>query len=540
MDKMLSKSEQVGRLYADMSQELLLRMIQRIKQRGAVDLQSDPYLWHLDKLRDMHALNESNIQYVIEQTGIAREIIDDVLKHEGLSVYEDSAKRVSKDTGKPLPSYNGVKDTLNAYASQAFLEVDNLVNQTLLSRNIATNPVMRVYQDILTKSVSDVVNGLRSPEQAVNRAVMDWVNKGIPSGFIDKAGRTWSIDSYVNSVMTSTTYRVYNEMRTQSAKDLGVDTFHMSAHSAARPNCAPIQGHIVTTGHGFQSKDKDVGYVYSLSDYGYGRPDGTLGINCRHVLTPFVIGVNELPDEDIPSVQEAIANGKKQAQQRSFERGIREARQQLEAAKALGDRVLIDKYQNLLNRRQGGLKQLLNENDFLHQRQAKLWSGTIKKVDVAHSQQTLINKTYEEINMWLGKEAPTFDEYIKIRRDVSAHKKLIQQTKDIKHIMSSTIESIKLRDRKLAQSLWYSYNKEGISISGHATLQAAGRMRKPNGQFNFNAHTISNIMATKPNYVDSTNGRKVRYVNKIAIITTDDERIVTVMKSRKNKKWEAL
>ncbi|WP_433322322.1 phage minor capsid protein [Weissella tructae] len=366
MDKMLSKSEKVGRLYADMSQELLLRMIQRIKQRATADLQSDPYLWHLDKLRDMHALNESNIKYVVEQTGVAREIIDDVLQHEGLAVYEDSAKRVSKDTGKPIPSYNGVKDTLSAYASQAFLEVDNLVNQTLLSRNVDTNPVMRVYQDILTKAVSDVVNGLRSPEQAVSRAVMDWVNKGIPSGFIDKAGRKWNIESYVNSVMTSTTYRVYNEMRAESAKDLGVDTFHMSAHSAARPNCAPIQGHIVTTGRDFQSKDKDVGYVYSLPDYGYGRPDGTLGINCRHVLTPFVIGVNELPDEDIPSEKEAIANGKKQAQQRSFERGIRNAKKQLTAAKALGDDKLISHYRELLNRRRGGLSQLINDNDFLH------------------------------------------------------------------------------------------------------------------------------------------------------------------------------
>lgn len=365
MDKMLSKSEKVGRLYSDMSQELLLRMIQRIKQRGAADLQNNPYLWHLDKLRDMHALNEANIKYVVEQTGIAREIIDDVLQHEGLAVYEDSAKRVSKDTGKPLPSYNGVKDTLSAYASQAFSDVDNLVNQTLLSRNVDTNPVMRVYQDILTKVVSDVVNGLRSPEQAVSRAVMDWVNKGIPSAFIDKAGRAWSIESYVNSVMTSTTYRVYNEMRTESAKDLGVNTFHMSSHQAARPACAHIQGHIVTTAAGFNSHDKNVGYVYSLADYGYGRPDGTLGINCHHVLTPFVIGVNELPDEDIPNEKEAIANGKKQAKQRSFERGIRNAKKQLAAAKALGDDKLIARYRDLLQRRQGGLNQLLLENRFL-------------------------------------------------------------------------------------------------------------------------------------------------------------------------------
>lgn len=399
MDKMLSKSEQVGKLYADMSQELLMRMIHRIKQRGVVDLETDPYLWHLDKLRDMHALNEANIKYVVEQTGIAREVIDNVLKHEGLVVYEDSAKRISKDTGKPLPNYNGVKDTLSAYASQAFLDVDNLVNQTLLSRNVDTNPVMRVYQDILTKSVSDVVNGLRSPEQAVNRAVMDWVNKGIPSGFVDKAGRTWSIESYVNSVMTSTTYRVYNEMRTESAKDLGVDTFHMSAHSAARPNCAPIQGHIVTTGHGFESKHKDIGYVYSLSDYGYGRPDGTLGINCRHVLTPFVIGVNELPDEDIPSVKDAIANGKKQAQQRSFERGIRDAKKQLSAAKALGDDKLIARYRDLLHRRQGGLNQLLSETARVPSKSEKISiksknkdvfsSSVIKKMNEAYSNEQL-------------------------------------------------------------------------------------------------------------------------------------------------------
>ncbi|MHB9648378.1 phage minor capsid protein [Weissella paramesenteroides] len=366
-DQMLLGASVVGDIYSNMAQELFIRMIRRIKKRGVADLKDNPYLWQLEKLNDMHMLNEENIAYVAKQTGVARKLIDEIIQNEGLKVYQNTAEQIADDLNTTTPSYNSVQETLANYAQQTFLDIDNLVNQTLLTTNMSDNATMRVYQKIIEQSVAEVTTGLKSPDKAVSDTVMKWIDKGIPSGFIDKGGHTWSIERYADTVMQSTTYRVYNEMRTSAADELGVDTFLMSSHAASRPACAPIQGHVVTKQvDGFNSHDKDVGYVASIYDHGYGEPGGTLGINCHHTLTPFIIGVNRLPDVNIPDPKHAIANGKKQASQRSFERGIREAKYKLEAAKQLGDDKLIQHYQSLLSKRRLGLRKLIDNNDFLH------------------------------------------------------------------------------------------------------------------------------------------------------------------------------
>ena len=366
-DKMLLEASGVGDIYKQMSEELFIRMIKRIKQRGVADLKDNPYLWQLEKINDMHQLNEANINYVVRHTGIARELIDEIIQNEGLKVYKNSAEQIAEDLNRPKPNYNSVQETLKKYAHQTFLEIDNLVNQTLLTTNMPDNAVMKVYKRIIEQTVAEVTTGLKSPDKAVSDTVMKWIDKGIPSGFVDKGGHTWSIERYADTVMTSTTYRVYNEMRTSAADELGVDTFLMSSHAASRPACAPIQGHVVTKQRsGFESNEAGVGYVASLYDHDYGEPGGTMGINCRHTLTPFIIGVNKVPDTKIPDPKQAIANGKKQASQRSYERGIRDAKYKLEAAKQLGDDKLIQHYQSLLAKRRLGIRKLLDNNEFLH------------------------------------------------------------------------------------------------------------------------------------------------------------------------------
>lgn len=57
-DQMTLASGMVGDIYEQMSQELMLNLIKRIKQRGNTDLQREPWLWQLEKLNDMHMLNE--------------------------------------------------------------------------------------------------------------------------------------------------------------------------------------------------------------------------------------------------------------------------------------------------------------------------------------------------------------------------------------------------------------------------------------------------------------------------------------------------
>ena len=363
----------------------MLAMIQRIKIRGTADLEREPWLWQLEKLNDMHMLNKQNIEYILKQTGIAKELLDQIIKNEGLKVYQNTSEQLAEELGT-TPPHNDVKQVLESYAQQTFLDVNNFVNQTLLTTSLGDNSVMRIYQKIVEESVAKVVSGVTTKDQAINDTVMKWIDKGIPSAFVDKGGHLWNIDTYARTVVQSTTYRVYNDMRTRASEELGVDTFYYSMHQASRPACAPIQGKVVTKAEqGFYSEELGY-YVSSLYEHGWGDPAGALGINCHHYLTPFVVGVNEVPD--VPesmkglSYDQIIENGKQQARQRAYERSIKDDKYKLKAAQELGDDKRIQHYKNMLSVHNIGLNQLIKANPFLYRdtaREKLFKDGTVEE-----------------------------------------------------------------------------------------------------------------------------------------------------------------
>lgn len=354
--------DRVAQMYERISMNLFFRMIQRIKQRGAYDLAENPYLWHLEKLNDMGLLNRENIDYVIKETGISKKLLYEVIENEGLKVYENTHDQLAESQGSKALQINGVKSSLESYANQTFLDLDNLVNETLLTRNASQNGASLVYRGMLQDIVGEVTTGTKTTDRAVADVVMAAIGKGIPSNFRDKAGRRWAIDTYARTAITSTKYRVYNDMRKKASDEFGIDTYYYSVKPAARPACAPIQGKLVTYGAGFESEE---GYVESLDDHGYGSPAGCLGVNCHHFLTPYVIGVNSLPNEKVPSQEEAVENGKLQAKQRAYEREIRANKRKLEAAKRLDNEELTDFYKDKVRSNQQRLRTLVNDTDFL-------------------------------------------------------------------------------------------------------------------------------------------------------------------------------
>ena len=161
-------------------------------------------------------------------------------------------------------------------------------------------------------------------------------------------------------------------MRTRPAEELGIDTFYFSKKASARKSCAPLQHHIVTTGH---ARTEHGEHILALSDYGYGRPEGCLGINCGHMLTPFIPGANYKPDlgEDVDSVspEQAIENANAEAKQRALERSIRQSKEFLHVAEKLGDSELVDKYKSKVRIQQGAMRDYLRQHPFLHRDYAR-------------------------------------------------------------------------------------------------------------------------------------------------------------------------
>lgn len=350
------KSKEVEGLYHELSLEMMKNIVRRLKQRGTADLIDNPYVWQLEKLNDMHLITEENVKLISKYSGVAEEVFRDVIANEGFKIYQDSHQQLAqalKTNAQPNPL---VQKSLNALANQTMFEVNNLINTTL------PKVLQKNYKQTLESAVASVVAGTKSDKKALSEAVLKMYERGF-TAFKDRGGKTWTVERYAQTVIRTTTFRTYREMRERPADDLGIDTYYYSAKSSARELCAPLQHQIVTKG---VARTINGERVLSLPDYGYGSPGGCLGINCGHYLTPFVVGVNYKPE--LPEYlqhlteEEAKQNALDKARLKAFDREIRINKDKQILAKELGDKELQTKLKLKEITFKTGRKSLIEKN----------------------------------------------------------------------------------------------------------------------------------------------------------------------------------
>ena len=350
------KSKEVEGLFHELSMEIMKNIVRRLKQRGTADLIDNPYVWQLEKLNDMHLITEENVKLISKYSRVAEEVFRDVIANEGFKIYQDSHQQLAqalKSDATPNPL---VQDSLNSLAKQTMFEVNNLINTTM------PKALQKNYKQTLESAVAGVVSGTKSHEKALSEAVLKMYERGF-TAFRDRGGRMWTVERYAKTVIRTTTFRTYREMRERPADDLGIDTYYYSAKSSARELCAPLQHQIVTKG---VARTINGERVLSLPDYGYGSPGGCLGINCGHYLTPFVVGVNYKPQlpEYLQNLteDEAKQNALDRARLKAFDREIRINKDKQILAKELGDKELQTKLKLKEKTFKTGRKSLIEKN----------------------------------------------------------------------------------------------------------------------------------------------------------------------------------
>ena len=350
------KSKEVEGLYHELTMDIMVNIIRRLKKRGTADLIDNPYIWQLEKLNDMHLITEENVKLISKYSGVAEEVFRDVIANEGFKIYQDSHQQLAqalKSDATPNPL---VQDSLNSLAKQTMFEVNNLINTTM------PKALQKNYKQTLESAVAGVVSGTKSHEKALSEAVLKMYERGF-TAFRDRGGRMWTVERYAKTVIRTTTFRTYREMRERPADDLGIDTYYYSAKSSARELCAPLQHQIVTKG---VARTINGEKVLSLPDYGFGSPGGCLGINCGHYLTPFVVGVNYKPQlpEYLQNLteDEAKQNALDKARLKAFDREIRINKDKQILAKELGDKELQAKLKLKEKTFKTGRKSLIEKN----------------------------------------------------------------------------------------------------------------------------------------------------------------------------------
>lgn len=536
-EQMLLQASNVADIYHQLALDLFDNVVERVTERGTVYLDKQPYIWQLEKMQQMHMLNEENLKLISKYSGVAEEQLRYIVENEGLKLYTDTKQQLLEDLDHgSAGNSDHIQEILADYASQAVGDIHNLINTTL------PMSVIGAYKGIVEQSVARVVTGLSTADKAISDTVMQWQEKGF-QGFKDRAGRNWKIDNYARTVIKMTTYRTYREMRTRPAEELGIDTFYFSKKASARKSCAPLQHHIVTTG---RARTEHGEHILALSDYGYGRPEGCLGINCGHMLTPFIPGANYKPDlgEDVESVspEQAMDNANAEAKQRALERSIRANKEKLHVAEKLGDKELIDKYKSKVRIQQGAMRDYLKQHPFLHRDYARekyyYNDDAVQKLYKTIDKRS--KKEYSEILQNLGNKAPkSYSDFQSLSR---AEKDSLRYDNRIVNYFKGDIQE-KLSDKQKQQAVeaYFNFKNDGIVFGDHAIARYIERMRRKDGTFTYNYDTVKTAFSLPPNYVSEQNGRFARYYNGILYITEPDtDIVVTMMKRKKLKGFKPL
>lgn len=366
-------SSPLSSLYADIEDDLLLSIAKRLATNMEI---TDTAKWELKMLAQLGALQKDAVSIIAQKARIAPQMLEVALQaaaKDAIEQLEPSYQRLAKDghaKAAKIPPVKSVTQAAGAYAKQAKDSL-NMVNTvmrykvkpawTTLIKGVAAylreNAEKQPTLDLLNKHTGAVVIGAETRQQAVRKCIQEMLDRGIPA-FVDKAGREWSPEAYVNMDIRTTVTNTAHAAQDARMEAYGLDLFAVSSHSGARPKCAKDQGKIF-------SKSNKSGTVedlrgnkirfYPQSSSSIGDPDGLFGINCGHFKTPFIPGVSMqryFPTEDRAENDRKYRESQKQ---RALERDVRAAKRECAAYDALGDREAFAKSSLKLKERQNKL-----------------------------------------------------------------------------------------------------------------------------------------------------------------------------------------
>ena len=380
MDKNLALrlSEPVEAAYLDAVDALIINIARHLGTGKAFRTAS----WEVAKLSEMGQLSAENAKIINEAT---KRVPDEIRKAldeasaEALKTLEKAVREAIAAGRIEEAPVDTVRALLQELAQQA-VEKANLVNTVMLDSAqsaytaAVTNTVQGINQAMSTEQVSatqGVLNaaatatevGSETRLQALRRAISQMADNGI-YGFVDRAGRHWSPEAYINMDIRTTVHNAAIQSIRNRQQDYGSDIFQVSTHPGARPLCYPYQGKFFTWGSeggAFTDGDGNRHSYKPISSTSYGQPAGLFGINCGHYPLPQIPGVT-IP-QDKPR-QDKEANDKlyrESQEQRALERSIREAKRKQAAFKAAGLDDAADEMSTIIRDGQAAMREFIKK-----------------------------------------------------------------------------------------------------------------------------------------------------------------------------------
>ncbi len=373
--ELMQLSQGLSDLYTGLETDLLANIAEFLTAEQA-DMPTAQ--WKIRMLAQLGALDRKNLRTIAMYVKNVPQMLQDVLKAgvlEALEELEPGFRQMVLDgilQGTDTPVEDTMARALKSYARQAKKSL-NLVNTVMrykardaagkVINNTAELANKQDFLNALNKAAGKAVTGIESRQAAMRQCIKELSDKGIPA-FVDKRGREWSPEAYVNMDIRTTVANTAQQAQFDRMDDYGLTLVEVSSHSGARPKCAKDQGKIFNrSGGGGYTTDlhgRKIRY-YAWSESSYGEPDGILGINCGHQIYPFTPGVSYQTYFPEPEEENAEAY-KKSQQQRELERRVRKSKRECMMLETAGDPEGARQAQQLLKQRQDALRKFCVDN----------------------------------------------------------------------------------------------------------------------------------------------------------------------------------
>ncbi|WP_439675993.1 phage minor capsid protein [Embleya sp. MST-111070] len=282
-------------LYAD-AETRLLGMIARQLAAGM-----EGPGWAQQKLVDVQQLRRAS-QAVVD--GLAR-TADVEIRAAVADAYNTGGRAALAELGA-LPDVDArriAESTPNARS------VDRLAVETVELVTATHRGILRGVEDGYRQVVAEVsaapLLGVDTRRQASQAAMQRFADRGLTS-FVDRAGRSWSMTSYAEMTVRTSTGRAAVEAHGDRLRDAGLDLVIVSNAPHECPLCKPYEGQVLTLDGPDGARTIEAEHaiedgrtvrVHVLGSIDGARSHGFQHPNCRHSVSAYLPGVTTAPVE---------------------------------------------------------------------------------------------------------------------------------------------------------------------------------------------------------------------------------------------------
>lgn len=288
-------AEATRQLYAD-AETRMLEVVARRLERG-IELEG----WAEKKLAEVQALNRE-IKAQLDGLGGSFENLGKAVE----GAYQSGSQAAIGELG--TAQITNIAADLTKFDRYRIRTLMGVATDPLKATHLRVlRTAQDAYREVVAQASAEVVSGTANKWEAVQSGLNKFADRGV-TGFVDSAGKRWSMQSYVEMAVRTATTQASVEGHVNRLSANGFDLVRVSDHAEECPLCAQWEGKVLS------SSGQTEGYP-SLDD---AKAGGLFHPNCGHSVGIYIEGVSR--ERTATATPELYAE---RQQQRYNERQIR-------------------------------------------------------------------------------------------------------------------------------------------------------------------------------------------------------------------------